>query len=244
MRARLYGMSISHPANAARLMLDHKGIPYDLVEVQPGTQAFRMRLARFPGGTVPGLALDGRRVVGSRAISRALDEVCPDPPLFPRDAARRRDVKEAEAWGEEVLQPIPRRLLRWALRHDAGARATFAKMLGGPAPALAARALLPVAAFYARREDAGSTERIRTDWAETPAHLEHVDDLIARGVLGGDELNAADFQIGTTLRAMLAMDDFAPLVEGRPAESLARRVWPEHPAEVPRLLPEDLRAAA
>jgi glutathione S-transferase len=243
MRARLYGMQISHPANAARLMLDHKGIEHEVVNVPPGAQAVRVRLAGFRGGTVPALRLDGRRALGSRAISRLLDEVRPDPPLFPRDPERRRAVEEAEAWGEKVLQPIPRRLLRWALSHRPEARATFAKALGGPAPALAARAMLPVATFYARREDARSTERIRTDWAETPGHLDHVDDLVARGVLGGDDLNAADFQIGTTLRVMLAMEDYGPLVRGRPAEALALRVWPDYRYTVPSLLPADLRAA-
>ena len=244
MRARLYGMTISHPANAARLMLEHKGIPYDLVSISPGAQAVRIRLAGFRGGTVPALRLDGRRVLGSRAIARALDEVRPDPPLFPSDPERRSEVEEAERWGDEVLQPIPRRLLRWALHHRPEERAKFTRMMGTRAPALAARAMAPVVAFYARREDARSTERIRTDWAETPTHLDHVDDLIARGVLGGEELNAADFQIGTTLRVMLAMEDFAPLISGRPAEALARRVWPEYRWQVPGLLAPDLRDAA
>ena len=244
MRARLYGMSISHPANAARLMLEHKGIEYDLVAIAPGTQAVRVRLAGFGGGTVPALRLDGHRALGSRSISRLLDEVRPDPPLFPRDPERRREVEEAERWGDEVLQPVPRRLLRWALRHRPEERARFTRMMGTPAPALAARAMAPVVAFYARREDARSTERIRTDWQQMPAHLEHVDDLIARGVIGGETLNAADFQIGTTLRVMLAMEDFAPLLSGRPCEALARRVWPEYRWQVPSLLPPDLRRTA
>jgi glutathione S-transferase len=243
-RARLYGMAISHPANAARLMLEHKGIEHEIVDVPPGAQAVRVRVAGFRGGTVPALALDGRRVAGSRAISRLLDEVRPDPPLFPRDTERRRAVEEAEAWGEEVLQPIPRRLLRWALLRQPQARETFARALGGPAPTLVARAMLPVAAFYARRENARSTEQIRADWEAMPAHLDHVDDLIGRGVLGGDDLNAADFQIGTTLRVMLATEDYGPLIVGRPAESLASRVWPEYPYTVPSLLPDEMRPAA
>jgi len=243
-RARLYGMSISHPANAARLMLEHKGIPFELVKVTPGAQAVQIRVAGFRGGTVPALRLDdGRRALGTRAISRLLDEVQPEPPLFPRDPERRRAVEDAEAWGEEVLQPLPRRLLRWALSHEHDARLTFARATGQPRPELAARMILPVAAFYARREDARSTERIRADWAATPGHLDHVDALIADGVLGGEELNAADFQIGTTLRVMLASEDFAPLVTGRPAEALGRRVWPEYRYTVPRLLPAELRGA-
>ena len=241
MRARLYGMSISHPANAARLMLEHKGIPYDLVKVMPGMQAVRVRLARFDGGTVPALALGDRRVVGSRAIARLLEEVRPEPPLFPVDPDGRRAVEEAEAWGEEVFQPVPRRLLRWSLRHRPEARATFTRMLGLPAPGLMARVMVPTAAFYARREDARSTERIREDWSATPGHLDRVDALIAEGVIGGEQLNAADFQIATTVRVMLALEDYTPLIEGRPAEALARRVWPEYRYTVPSLLPAELR---
>ena len=151
---RLYGMSISHPARAARLMLDHKGIDYELVNVRPGMQAAQIRLAGFNGGTVPALRMHGRRALGTLAISRLLDELCPEPPLFPADPPGRRAVEEAEAWGERVLQPIPRRVLRWALRHHHAARTAIARELGTPLPQVAAVAIAPVAAFYARREQA------------------------------------------------------------------------------------------
>lgn len=244
MRGRLYGMAMSHPANAARLMLEHKGIPHDLVWVMPGTQAARVRLAGFSGGTIPALRLDRRRVQGTRQIARLLDHVQPEPRLFPADPAARRAVEEAEAWGDEVLQPVPRRLLRWALVHNPEARRRFVQELGMPFEAVAVRAMVPTAAWYARREEAGSTDRIRADWAAVPGHLDHVDDLIADGVIGGADLNAADFQLGTTLRVMLALEDFAPLVEERPgAAALARRIWPDYPYEVPPIRPRDLRAA-
>jgi glutathione S-transferase len=241
MGARLYGMAISHPANAARLMLEHKGIEHEIVLLQPGAQAVRIRLAGFRGGTVPALRIDGRRALGSRAISRLLDEIQPDPPLFPAAPDRRRAVEEAEAWGEEVLQPIPRRAWRWALRHRHELRVSFARTLGNPRPELMARFITPVAAFYARREDARSDERIRRDSGELPGHLDHVDTLIAQGVLDGPQLNAADFQIGTTVRVLLAAGDYEPLVTGRPCEALARRVWPVYPYGMPPLLPDHLR---
>jgi glutathione S-transferase len=234
--ARLYGVSFSYPSLAARLMLRHKGIEHEWVKLAPGAHAFRVRLAGFRGGTVPALRLDGRRVVGSRCISRLLDEVKPEPPLFPADAARRRAVEEAEEWGETVLQPIPRRLLRWALRHHADARVMLARVLGSPRPELVARFMGPVAAFYARREDARSTERVRADWTALPGHLDHIEQLIADGVLGTPEPNAADFQIATSLRAMLAFEDYEPLLSGRPIEQLARRILPEYPYRFPSLM--------
>lgn len=228
-RARLYGVSISHPVRAARLMLEHKRIPYEFVRMRPGMQAVRVRLAGFRGGTVPALRIDGRRVLGTTSISRALDEIQPDPPLFPRDPERRRAVEEAEAWGDGVFQPIPRRLLRWALVNDHDARVAFLRMVGSGRPEATARVIGPATAFYARFEDAGDTERIRRDWAELPAHLDRVDALIADGTIGGDEPNAAEFQIATTVRLMLAVPGYAAAVAGRPAEALARRVWPDYP---------------
>jgi glutathione S-transferase len=234
--ARLYSMAISHPSRAARLMLEHKGIEYDLVNVLAGMQAAQVRLAGFKGGTVPALRIGGRRALGTLAISRLLEEIRPEPPLFPVGPAQRRTVEEAELWGERVLQPIPRRLLRWALRHRHEARMSFAREIGTPLPQFAAVAIAPVAAFYARREQAGSTERIRRDWDELPGHLEHVDELIAAGTIGGPERNAADYQIGTTLRVMLAYADFEPLIAGRPAEGLARGVWPQFRHRVPPVI--------
>jgi glutathione S-transferase len=234
--ARLYGVSFSYPSRAARLMLQHKGIEHELVKLAPGAHAFRVRLAGFRGGTVPALRLDGRRVVGSRRISRLLDEIQPEPPLFPADPARRRAVEEAEEWGDTVLQPIPRRLLRWALTHDREARLTFARAMGTPRPELVARLIGPIAAFYARREDARSTERVRADWTALPGYLDHAEQLIADGVIGAPEPNAADFQIATTLRAMLAFEDYEPLVIGRPLEELARRIMPKYPYRVPSLM--------
>jgi glutathione S-transferase len=69
-----------------------------------------LRLFGFPRRTVPALRLDGRRVQGSRQISAALEQLSAEPPLFPRDPARRREVEEAERWGDELLQPAARRI--------------------------------------------------------------------------------------------------------------------------------------
>jgi glutathione S-transferase len=111
--ARLYSLSLSHPSQAARLMLEHKGIEHKVIDFPPGLQPLAVRLVGFRGRTVPALRIDGRRVQGSRQISSALDDLVPEPPLFPPDPDRRRAVEAAERWGDETLQPVPRRLFRW-----------------------------------------------------------------------------------------------------------------------------------
>ncbi len=53
--------------------------------------------------------------------------------------------------------------------------------------------------------------------------LDRVDELIERGVIGGSERNAADYQIATSISLLLTMDDLRPMIEGRPAGGLRAR---------------------
>src|SRR2546423_7097214 len=99
-------------------MLEHKGIQYKRVDLISAVHKPLLRTLGFAGATVPALRIDGRRIQGTRVISRALDELRPSPPLFPADPGRRAAVEEAERWGDEVLQPVPRRLAWWAMKRD------------------------------------------------------------------------------------------------------------------------------
>jgi hypothetical protein len=74
--------------------------------------------------------------------------------------------------------------------------------------------------------------------SELPGLLDKVDSLLESGVIGGEELGAADFQIASSVRVLIAMGDASRLVAGRQAESFARRVVPDYP-EVPAALPAD-----
>ena len=225
MEITLYGMKISHPARAALLMLDHKGIEARVVNLPAGSQQLAMRAFGFRGGTVPAMKLDGDRVQGSREISRALDRAVPEPPLFPVAPGRRAAVEEAERWGDLVYQPVPRRIFRWSIATNPTARERVLGDFGFPAAPLTSRLMLPVAHFYMRRERGGEATA-RADVAALPQHLDHVDELIAAGVIDAEELNAADFQIATTTRVLLNFPALRPLVEGRPAEAHAMRVIP------------------
>ncbi len=115
MPATLFNIPGSHPTKAAALMLELKGIDYKRVDVVAVVTRALLPALGFPGGTVPALLLDGQHLQGTRRISRALDALRPDPPLFPRDPERRHAVERAELWGDEVLQPVPRRLAWGAL---------------------------------------------------------------------------------------------------------------------------------
>jgi glutathione S-transferase len=232
-RATLFGVPASHPSLAAELMLRHKGIEYRRVDLVSAAHRGIVRALGFPGKTVPALKLDGAKVQGTTRIALALEALVPSPPLFPADPERRRAVEEAEAWGNEVLQPVPRRLIWNALKHDRSTLATYLEgaRTGIPTP-IAAKTAAPVAAA-ARRFNRATDENVRRDLAALPGLLDRVDELIDQGVIGGPERNAADFQIGTSVSLLLTMDDVRPLIEGRPAERLARAVVPHQPGHMP-----------
>jgi glutathione S-transferase len=217
-------------------MLERKRIDHRLVDLPPGLQPILLRLGGFPGPTVPALRVDGRRIQGSRLISRALDQLEPAPPLFPPEPERRRAVEGAEEWGDRAFQPLPRRMFRWAISHDRELRRWMAAVAGVPAPALTAAVSGPVARVFARRSHADD-DGVRSDLAKLPRMLDHVDALIETGTIGSDEPNAADYQIATTVRALLMFSELEPLIDGRPAAGLALRLLPRFAGPMPPLFP-------
>ena len=63
--------------------------------------------------------------------------------------------------------------------------------------------------------------------ADLPATLDRIDAWIASGVLGGAQLNAADFMVVPSLALILYRSDLLPLFEGRPTLELVDRLLPE-----------------
>ena len=239
----LYSMEISHPARAAGLMLDHKGLEYKCVDIPTGMQPFALRAVGFRGSTVPAMRINGRKVQGSLQISRVLDETRPEPPLFPADPEARRAVEEAETWGESVYQSVPRRIFRFIAAQDTELRAWLANDAGFPLPKVTARLSQPLSSWLARAVGADA-DQVKADLRELPAHLDRVDALIADGTIDGENLNAADFQIATTTRSLLSLPPLREVIAGRPAETHALRVAPDFGEEVPLALPAGFEATS
>jgi glutathione S-transferase len=85
--------------------------------------------------------------------------------------------------------------------------------------------------------EGASDTQVQADLRELPAKLDRVDELIAAGTIGGPDPNAADFQIATSVRVLIAFEDLRDGVEGRPAGDLAMRLLPSFPGPIPRALP-------
>ena len=155
----------------------------------------------------------------------------PEPRFLPADPGHRAAVEEAERWANATLQMDARRIVMAEVRRDpSGAgRLTADGRLGHLLykHALARRIFLPtlVAAAFA---PSPATERQLL--AELPATLDRIDRWIADGVLGGPELNVADFMVAPSLALILYRPDLRAAFEGRPALRLVDRLLPEPPA--------------
>ena len=236
MSLKLYVIPASHPSMTAELMLQRKGLEYKRRDLVTAMHIPILKAMGFPSRTVPALRADGRKVQGTRQIARFLDELRPSPPLFP--AERRAEVEEAERWGDEELQAVPRRLAWFALGRDRSDLRGFMEGYKLGLPTSVAVATAGPIIWAEQKINKASSEAVRTDLQRLPSLLAHVDKLIADGVIGGDEPNAADYQIATSVRLLLAFDQLEPLVSAGTAE-WARRIAPDPGGRIPAALPQD-----
>jgi len=250
----LYVIPGSHACRAAMLMLEHKRISYRRVDILTLTHPVVVRLLGFDAGgetrsaggrrtlglrmgdrlgTVPALAANGDRISTNHQIARYLDKRHPEPPLFPADPAQRAAVEEAERWANGPLQMEARRIPGAAAVRDP---ATFARAAGdGRLGYLLYKREIVRRVTFPRilgRIFVAGPARDSEILAELPAMLDRIDAWIADGVLGGTELNAADFMVAPSLALMLYRPDIRPMFEGRPALALVDRLLPE-PARQP-----------
>ncbi len=245
--ATLYVIRGSHACASAKLMLDHKGIVFRTVALPTGLHPQLVRLHGFPGaskpmrmvdgrptrmsavldrfGTVPALRLGSERVQRNHEIARSLERLVPEPPLFPADADRRAAVEEAEAWGDEPLQMLARRLALVCPLDRLSARGRRGRL----------GALL---ATNDRRRDIGAKLAARTTFRanadserrlleQLPTELDHADELFAAGVIGGDQPNVADMMIAPSLALLDYRLDLRDQLRGRPAFAIVERLLPE-----------------
>lgn len=97
---RLFHVPLSPFCRKVRLTLSEKRIEVELVE-ERYWEASADFLRRNPAGKVPVLRHEGRMLAESQAICEYLDELHPDPPLMPRDAAGRYEVRRLCAWFDD-----------------------------------------------------------------------------------------------------------------------------------------------
>jgi len=222
----LHAVPPSHPCAAAEAAIRLKGLEFERVDLAIPHSDEMARIYGEGHTTVPGMLLDGEPVHGTRAIMERLDALVPDPPLLGSD-----EVSEAERWADAELQPLGRRLTWGALHFRPESMGTLAA--GGAVLDAAGTDFAIKFTRAAWRYHGITAVRLAEDLAGLPEKLDRVDRLAADGVIGGETPNAADLQIGSTLRVLLLVGDLRARLEGRPGEAIARRLFPEWPGEIP-----------
>ncbi len=225
----LHALPPSHPCMTVDAALRVKQLDFERIDLEPGAHNGEMEKIYGDGKTtVPGVLIGDEPVHGSVAILERLEELAPDPPLYPSEIADA--VREAERWGDADLQDLGRRLPWGALHFRPEALGSFGGT-GALDPAGTDFAIRYVRASW--KYHGISAERLAGDLAGLPAKIDYIDELAGEGVIGGEQATAADLQIGATVRVLLAVGDLDPLFEGRPAADLALRWFAEYPGKVP-----------
>jgi glutathione S-transferase len=230
--ATLYAVPASHPCAAVEKALQLKGVEYRRVDIPPVAHKV-VQYALFGQGTVPGLVLDGEKVIGSRAIIRRLEERAPEPPLLPADEKERKSVELAEEWGDEVLQPLARRVIWVALARSPASLPSYGKDSRLAIPAPVQRLSAPLIALAERKINDASDLNVRADLRALDHHLARVERWIDHDVVGGSQPNAADLQIGSSLALLMTLGDVRPLIDARPAAELPQRHFADFPCHAP-----------
>jgi glutathione S-transferase len=239
LKIRLYVVPGSHPSRAVELMLQRKGLAYKRTDLPPIVSRFVVpRVLRFPADRVPAMKVDGRKVQGTEAISRELDELQPDPPLFPADPALRSRIEEIQQ-SDHYFQDIPRKVIWWALKRRKKDQASFLKGYRLGLPAGLAVATSPPLIRMGMRLNGSTDEVVRGQIAVLPAALDKIEGWMTEGLIDCEQPNAADYQLATGIRLLMSFDDFEPAIEGRPAAELARRYAPDPPGRIGPVFPDE-----
>ncbi len=175
---RLYPYPLSPFSRKVRLVLAEKRIEVELVEVrywEPDPDFLR----RNPAGQVPVLRMGGRTLADSTAICEWLEETVPNPPLLPRDADARYEVRRLCAWFDgKFHNEVTRRLM--------GER-VFKKLMGGGVP---------------------DSQAVKAGSRDIKTHLAYMEHLLeTRRWLGGNEMTLADFAAAAQLSCLDYVSD-------------------------------------
>ncbi len=170
---RLYHFPLSPFCRKVRLSLAEKRIEVELVEERYWEQDADF-LRRNPAGKVPILKLGAKTMAESAAICEYLEEAYPTPPLMPRDAETRYEVRRLVAWFDDKFNAeVTRKLM---------AERVFKKMMGGGSP---------------------DSTNLKAGLKAIKFHLDYMTWLLEqRRWLAGNEMSLADFAAAAHLSCL------------------------------------------
>lgn len=185
----LYHLWLSPHCRKIRIALAEKKLDFELRAENPAERRAEF-LALNPACDVPVLVEGGGPVVSdSSAIAEYLEEICPEPPLFPGDAAARAEVRRLVAW-------FDRKFNREVTDNLVGEKLMKRLMRGG----------------------APDSRAIRAGRENLEIHLDYITWLTERrNWLAGEEFSMADIAAGAHLSCIDYIND-VPWADHPPAK--------------------------
>ncbi len=193
---------LSHYSEKARWALDYKRIPHSRRWPPGGLHPLAsFVLTRGRHSTVPVIVIDGEAIGDSTAIIRRLEELHPEPPLYPTDPAERRRALELEDFFDEELGPFIR---RWGYHHltrdpDLLPELTAHQVQYAPEATMTVTKRV-LKRFLDLRFSTASEERADEAEAKVVAALDRLDaELEGREYLAGEGFSVADLTAAALL---------------------------------------------
>jgi len=205
-RPVLWHLAMSHYNEKARWALDYKQLPHTRRAVMPGVHAI---VAKRLGGrtTFPVMTIGDAVFPDSTDIIAALEELVPEPPLYPADPALRAQALELEDELDRELGPAVRRLGYQRILNDKDAATTFLAAGGPPL-----RKTMLSAGFGPMSTRMRAVfEILGPDDPRSVTTIEHYLELIEErsadtGFLVGDRFSVADLTAASLLAIIVCPD--------------------------------------
>lgn len=225
----LFQFHSSHFNEKARWALDLKGVPHTRRSLLPGPHAFTMK--RVTGKTEVPVLREGEQVIaGSAQILEHLEAQFPDPPLYPKDPALRREALEIQETFDAEVGPA----IRLALFFDAMDAEFAIKAFGpdrGPVARTMYRMSFSAVSNVMKRKMSITAENAEKARKRTEQALDFVAERGAgNGHLVGDEFSVADLSCAALLMLTVPVDEWGgPKSPDTAKVRTWRERWTGHP---------------
>jgi glutathione S-transferase len=216
----LWHIPVSHYSEKARWALDYKRLDHVRRAPIPGSHIpIALWLTQGASMTFPVLQVDGETIGDSTAIVAALEELAPEPPLYPTDPGERTRALELEEFFDEELGPNARLLVFHELINEPDVFAELAsRTVPGPLSQVKPLTGAYARAFTSLRYGAQRDEAAEAARAKVLAALERLETELAAAkgdYLVGDRFSVADLTAAALFYPVVDPDE-GPLPPGTP----------------------------
>ena len=206
MTPTLWQIEASLYSEKARWALAWKRVPHGRRAPLPGThRPIALWLTRGRHDRLPILVLpDGRTIGDSTAIIAALEELHPDPPLYPADPAQRAGALELEEFFDEQCGPHLRRIAWFHALQDPDAVVDILLPRASAGRRRALRTFAPLAAPLVRMDYGADADGAATSLAALRAAMDRLEaELDGGDHLVGDAFSVADLTAASLLTPVI-----------------------------------------